>query len=193
MDKLNITTQELQRVQQQIQAYLQQHWQLFLAEGILFILLGVSAIAIPQLFSIATILFLGWIFLFGGLVHIFRAIRFSAMPGFGLWVFIGVLQVILGYWFISQPISGVFTITLLMTLFFAFEGIAKILFALMMRPLANWGFMFFSGVTALVFALVIWMSWPESAEWVLGLFLGINMLLLGWSIVKITLHHKEPL
>jgi uncharacterized membrane protein HdeD (DUF308 family) len=191
MHKLPITDLEIQHVQQQILRYLQQHWQLFLAEGVIFMLLGIAAIAIPQLFSVAIILFLGWIFLFGGLVHIARAIKFSAMPGFGLWLFIGVLQLILGYWFITQPMSGVFTVTLLMTLFFAFEGIAKISFAFMMRPLANWGFMLFSGFTALVFALVIWIGWPGSAEWLLGLFLGINMLLLGWSMVKMSLHHKE--
>jgi len=61
---------------------------------------------------------------------------------------------------------------------------------LMMRPLANWGFILFSGVTALVFALIIWISWSESAHWLLGLFLGINMVFLGWSLVKISLHHK---
>ncbi|MEQ1637226.1 MAG: DUF308 domain-containing protein [Methylococcales bacterium] len=172
-------------------AYLQKHWQLFLAEGVIFMLLGIAAIAIPQLFSVAIILFLGWIFLFGGFVHIARAIKFSAMPGFSLWLFIGALQVILGYWFLTQPLSGVFTVTLLMTLFFAFEGIAKISLALMMRPLANWGFILFSGATALIFALVIWLGWPGTAEWLLGLFLGINMLLLGWSMVKISLHHKD--
>jgi len=59
-----------------------------------------------------------------------------------------------------------------------------------MRPLANWGFILFSGITALVFALIIWISWSESAQWLLGLFLGINMVFLGWSLVKISLHHK---
>ncbi|MCX7089543.1 MAG: DUF308 domain-containing protein [Methylococcales bacterium] len=191
MNKITISSLEIQHVQQQIQEYLQKHWRLFLAEGILFMLLGLAAIAIPQLFSVAIILFLGWIFLFGGVAQIARAIKFSAMPGFGLWLFIGVIQAILGYWFIAQPISGIFTVTLLMTLFFAFEGMAKISLALMMRPLANWGFILFSGCTALIFSLVIWMGWPGTAEWLLGLFLGINMLLLGWSMVNISLHHKD--
>jgi len=79
----------------------------------------------------------------------------------------------------------------MMALFFAFEGIAKISLALMMRPLTHWGFMLFSGITALVFALIIAVSWSETAHWLLGLFLGINMIFLGWSLVKMSLHHKS--
>jgi len=79
----------------------------------------------------------------------------------------------------------------LMALFFAFEGIAKISLAFMMRPLANWGLMLFSGITALVFALIISISWAETSQWLLGLLLGINMIFLGWSLVQISLHHKE--
>jgi uncharacterized membrane protein HdeD (DUF308 family) len=191
MNKIPSTGFDIQHLQQQIRDNLQKHWPLFLAEGIIFMLLGLAAIAIPHLFSVAIILFLGWILLFAGLVHIIRAIRFSAMPGFGLWLFIGALQLILGYWFLARPISGMLTVTMVMTLFFAFEGFAKIAFAFMMRPIPNWGFMLFSGSTALLFALVIWMGWPETAEWILGLMLGINMILLGWSMVNISLQHKE--
>ncbi len=187
IDDINI---EIQHMQQQIQNYLQTHWRLFLAEGIFFIFLGLCAIVVPQLFTVATVIFLGWILLFGGIVHVSRAFMFSGMPGFGWWLFMGILQVIIGYLFITKPVAGAVTLTMLLTVFFAMEGVAKISLALMMRPLANWGLILFSGVTALVFALIIWISWSESAQWLLGLFLGINMVFLGWSMVKISLHHK---
>jgi uncharacterized membrane protein HdeD (DUF308 family) len=191
MSKIESNTIEIKQMQQKMQDYFQTHWKLFLAEGILFIILGLCAVVIPQFFSVAIVVFLGWIILFGGVAHIGRALMFSEMPGFGLWLFMGILQVVVGYLFITEPAAGVLTLTVLMTLFFALEGIAKISLAFMMRPLANWGFILFSGITALVFAIIIWVSWSESAHWLLGLFLGINMIFLGWSLVKISLHHKE--
>jgi len=190
MSKIDDVNIEIQQMQQQMQAYLQMHWRLFLAEGVFFIFLGLCAMLVPQFFTVAIVVFLGWILLFGGIVHVSRAFVFDNMPGFGWWMFMGILQIIVGYLFITKPVAGALTLTMLMTVFFAMEGIAKISLALMMRPLANWGFILFSGVTALVFALIIWISWSESAHWLLGLFLGINMVFLGWSLVKISLHHK---
>lgn len=191
MSKIEDIDIEIKQMQQQMLNYLQTHWKLFLAEGIFFIILGLCAVVIPQFFSVAIVVFLGWIILFGGAAHIGRAFMFSDMPGFGLWLFMGILQGVVGYLFITEPAAGVLTLTMLMTLFFALEGITKISLAFMMRPLANWGFILFSGITALVFALIIWISWSETAHWLLGLFLGINMIFLGWSLVKISLHHKE--
>ncbi|MDO9170020.1 MAG: HdeD family acid-resistance protein [Methylobacter sp.] len=190
MRKIDDITIELQHMQQQMLAYLQLHWRLFLAEGVFFIILGLCAVVVPQFFTVAIVVFLGWILLFGGIVHVSRAFVFQQMPGFGWWLFMGILQVIVGFLFIAKPVTGALTLTMLITLFFALEGMAKISVALMMRPLANWGFILFSGATALVFALIIWISWSESAQWLLGLFLGINMVFLGWSLVKISLHHK---
>ncbi|WP_333876499.1 HdeD family acid-resistance protein [Methylobacter sp.] len=190
MNKIDDINIEIQHIQQQMQSYLQTHWRLFLAEGAFFIFLGICAIVIPQLFTVATVIFLGWLLLFGGIVHISRAFFVSNMPGFGWWLFMGFLQAIIGYLFITKPVAGAITLTMLLTIFFALEGVAKISLAFMMRPLANWGFILFSGITALVFALVIWMSWAESAHWLLGLLLGINMVFLGWSMVQISLHHK---
>ena len=57
--------------------------------------------------------------------------------------------------------------------------------------MAHWGFVLFSGITPLVLALIIWSGWPQTADWLLGLFLGINLLFAGWSLVKISLHHKD--
>jgi len=190
MNKIDDANTEIQHIQQQMQDYLQAHWRLFLAEGIFFIFLGLCAILIPQFFTVAIVVFLGWILLLGGAVHVGRSFIFVNMPGFGWWVFMGMLQVAIGYLFITKPVAGALTLTMLMTLFFALEGVAKISLAFMMRPLANWKFILFSGVTALAFALIIWLSWSESAHWLLGLFLGINMVFMGWSLVKISLHHK---
>jgi len=182
---------EIKNIQQQMQHYFQTHWKLFFAEGVFLIILGAIAILVPHFFTVAIVVSLGWILLFGGIFLLTRAVFFIRMPGSGLWLFMGLLQLVIGYLFLAQPLGGVLTLTLLMTLFFALEGIAKISFALMMRPLNHWGLVLFSGVTALILALVVWIGWPGTAEWLLGLFFGINLLFGGWSLVNISLRYKN--
>ena len=191
MIKIDSNSIEIKQIQQQMLAYFKSHWQWFLAEGIVLIILGFIAILVPHFFTVAIVVSLGWILLFGGTFLIVRALSLFRMPGFGLWLFMGLLQFIIGYLFLAQPLEGILTLTMLMTLFFALEGVAKISFALMMRPLAHWGTVLFSGLTALFLALVVWMSWPGAAEWLLGLLFGINMLFGGWSLVNISLRYKS--
>jgi uncharacterized membrane protein HdeD (DUF308 family) len=73
---------EIRDIQQQLLDYLRRHWQLFLAEGLFFIVLGLCAVAVSHFFTVAIVVFLGWLMLFGGLVHVGRTLVFSMMPGF---------------------------------------------------------------------------------------------------------------
>ncbi|MCK4841028.1 MAG: DUF308 domain-containing protein [Methylococcales bacterium] len=185
-----IITVDLQKMQQTIIEYLQKHWKLFFAEGVFFVILGTLAIIVPHIFTLGIIIFLGWLLLLGGIFQIIRAVNIINMPGFSLWFAIGLLQTIIGYFLVTEPAQGSLTITLLLTVFFAIEGLTKIYFALMMRSLPKWGWVFFSGITALFLAIVVWLGWPQTGLWVLGLLLGINMIFLGWSLIQISLHHK---
>ena len=191
MIKIESNTIEIKQIQQKMQHYFHTHWKLFLAEGILLIILGIIAVLVPHFFTVAIVVSLGWILLFGGIFLISRALLFFRMPGFGWWLFMGILQLLIGYLFLVQPLEGILTLTMLMTLFFALEGLAKISFALMMRPLAHWGYVLFSGLTALILAVVVWMGWPGTADWLLGLFFGINLFFGGWSLVNISLRYKD--
>ena len=183
-------TIDLEQIQQSMLIYLKKHWKIFFAEGIFFVFLGTLAIIVPHVFTMGITLFLGWLLLLGGIAQIIRAVSILNMPGFSLWFFIGLLQAAIGYFLVSEPAQGSLTLTMLITLFFAMEGIAKIYFAFMMRPLAHWGWVLFSGLTALILAVVVWAGWPGTGSWVLGLLLGINMVFLGWSLIKISLHNK---
>jgi uncharacterized membrane protein HdeD (DUF308 family) len=169
MIKIESSTIEIKQIQQKMQHYFHTHWKLFMAEGIFLIILGIIAILAPHFFTVAIVVSLGWILLFGGIFLIARVLLFSRMPGFGLWLFMGILQLLIGYLFLSQPLEGIMTLTMLMTLFFALEGLAKISFALMMRPLAHWGYVLFSGLTALILAVVVWIGWPGNSRLVIGL------------------------
>jgi uncharacterized membrane protein HdeD (DUF308 family) len=190
MDNTDNIITDLQNAQHQLLDYMQNHWRLFLWEGLLFILLGFAAIIIPQFFSAFISIFLGWLILIGGVTHISRALFLPKMPGFASWLGLGILQLLVGFLLIADPVAGVLTITMMITLFFALEGIIKIYMALAMRPLAHWDYVLASGVTAVVLAAMILVFWAAIPQWVLGLFIGINMLVLGVAMVKISFKHK---
>jgi uncharacterized membrane protein HdeD (DUF308 family) len=182
---------ELKHAQRQTLVYMQKHWRLFFAEGIFFILLGIAAIVIPQVISVVIVIFLGWLIVLGGAFQVSRALFIRTMPGFWLWLCLGILQVLVGILLIADPIAGVLTLTMMMALFFGLEGIIKIILAFMIRPTPQWKFILFSGATALFFAGIILAFWTETEHWLFGLFLGINMVILGWSMVKMSLSHKD--
>ena len=90
MNNLDSTMMDVKQIQHKMQAYFQTHWKLFLAEGILLIILGVIAIMAPHFFTVAIVVSIGWILLFSGIFIICRALFFSQMPGFGLWLFMAL-------------------------------------------------------------------------------------------------------
>jgi uncharacterized membrane protein HdeD (DUF308 family) len=179
------------QLEERILKYLDNHWKFFLAEGFVFIILGIAAITLPHIFTVGVALFFGWLLLIGGLIQIVRALSFYGMPGFRGWLFLGFLQSIIGYLLVVHPWEGVLTLTLLFTLLFALEGLGKLMLAFRMRPFFNWGWVLFSGITSLLFAIVVWIGWPGTAQWILGLFLGINMLMIGFTLVRISLAHAD--
>lgn len=110
------------------------------------------------------------------------------MPGFGWSMLTALLSVALGVILILRPLAGVLTLTMVLVAFFIVEGIASILGAIEHRQhLRSWGWVLFSGIVDLFLAYLIWAGWPSSADWAIGLLVGINMLFLGLSLVMTAL------
>jgi len=181
---------ELNQIQNNMHKFLQQHWKWFTTEGLFLIIIGSTAIIVPNVFTLGIILFLGWLLIICGILQTFRVISTSNMPGSRLWLFSGILQIVIGYFFVADPLEGRMTLALLLSLFFAMDGVAKLYLALMFRPLARWGWMIFSGLASLLMAVIVWAGWPETAIWVPGLLLGINLIFTGWALLSISLQHK---
>lgn len=162
---------------------LQNNRNLLIFEGILFSVLGFLAVALPGISTLSTELFIGWLFIFAGCIQLYRTISARHAPGFIGSFLTGILYFIFGILLILFPVSGIFSLTILLTFFFIAEGIAKIILGLQLRPLHRWGWFFLNGVLSLVMAYIIWMGWPGSAFWVLGLLVGINMIFFGMSLI----------
>lgn len=175
-----------------IQSIVGKHWKLFLAEGIVLVLLGIGAIIVPQIAGLTITLLLGWLFLTGGIFGLVVTYWAKDMPGFWWSLFSAALSVMAGLILITRPMQGLFTLTVVLTAFFVLEGIASIMFALdHKRELSGrWGWVVAAGVFDLLIAVMIFTGLPGSADWAIGLLVGINMVFGGSSLIGMALAAK---
>jgi uncharacterized membrane protein HdeD (DUF308 family) len=183
---------ELDEVRRRLTAAMHAHWKLFLAEGILMLVLGLLAIAVPEVASLAITILIGWLFFIGGIFRTLSVLRHRHMPGFWWSLLTAVLAIALGLILLLRPIAGVLTLTLALIVFFVVEGISAILLAIEhRRHLPSWGWILLSGLVDLLLACLIWDGWPSSAGWAIGLLVGINMVFVGISLIMTALAARK--
>ena len=160
------------------------HWKLFLLQGILMLLLGLLAMALPNVSTLEIEQLVGWLFILGGLIRTASLIRKHHLPAFWWSLSSSVIAMVLGVLLVRNPMRGVITLAFVMTTLFVIEGIAAIFIAFEFRSyLRNWIWTLFGGVVTLMLAALIWEGWPNTATWVIGLYVGINMVFLGASLI----------
>jgi uncharacterized membrane protein HdeD (DUF308 family) len=167
--------------------FIAEKWGWFLALGIVLIVIGFAAIAFPFLSTIAAKIMLGWLFLIGGVMLILHAFSAQAWHGFPWNLLIGILYVVAGGYLAFFPLMGLLTLAILLVILFLAEGVFEIIMAFRVRPHEGWGWLFLSGIAALAVGVLIALQLPSSADWALGLLVGINLVFSGWSYIFLAL------
>jgi uncharacterized membrane protein HdeD (DUF308 family) len=182
------------RLRGRITTSMQEHWVLFLVEGIILVILGLAAIIVPPLATLAVAIFLGWLFLISGIVGLVTTFWMRHAPGFWWSLLSAVLGIVAGIVLIGWPVSGAISLTLVLIVFFIVEGVASVMFALEHRRelSGRWGWMLASGIVDLILAAIIFAGLPLSAAWALGLLVGINLVFGGSALIAMALHARSP-
>jgi uncharacterized membrane protein HdeD (DUF308 family) len=190
---MSINPSDIERAKGAVAAAFHEHWRLFLAEGIILVLLGALAVIIPPIATLAVEIIVGWLFLASGIVGLATTYMMRAAPGFWWSLFSAVLALAAGIALIGWPTSGVMSLTLLLIVFFIMEGVATIMYALEHRAETSgrWALMLLSGIVDLVLAAIIYAGLPGTAAWAIGLLVGINMLFGGSAIIAMALHARH--
>jgi uncharacterized membrane protein HdeD (DUF308 family) len=157
-----------------------------LAIGILLATLGTIAIFAGVAATVATVMVFGWLLLFAGLAQLFHAFSHRDWHGFLLDLLLGVLYTVTGVLLLASPIGGAETLTLLMAAFFLVSGLFR-LGAAFGGGLPHAGSVALSGAINVALGLLIYVQWPASGLWVIGLFVGIDLVFSGWSLVALGL------
>jgi len=155
-----------------------------LIAGLLLMGLGVAGVALPQLMSLLTAAFAGWILLLAGFV-----ITYLTWQGFGgsgalRWLKPFVL-VATGLLILVYPIAGAAAFGLMLAVYFMFDGFANAGMALEMRPTRGWIWMLFNAILSFALSLFIMAGWPDSSFWIVGIYVGVSLFFDGLALLAI--------
>jgi uncharacterized membrane protein HdeD (DUF308 family) len=184
---------DLDRLQSAVANSLHMHWRLFLTEGIVLLVLGVIAIVVPPIATIAVEILIGWLLLVSGVVGLIATLRARSAPGFGWSLVSAILGIAAGIVLLGWPLSGALSLTMILTVFLVLEGVVSILYALEHKReiSGRWGAMLFSGIVDLLLAGIIFAGLPGTAAWAIGLLVGINLVFGGSALIAMALHARS--
>jgi uncharacterized membrane protein HdeD (DUF308 family) len=190
---MTISEPDRERIQRAVATSLHEHWVLFLVEGLVLVVLGLLAIVLPPIATLAVEILFGWLFLISGIMGLITTFWMRQAPGFWWALLSAVLGIAAGIVLLAWPLSGVLSLTLVLILFFAIEGIASIMYALEhKRELSGrWFWMLASGIIDLILAAIILAGLPGTAAWAIGLLVGINMIFGGSALIAMALHARD--
>jgi uncharacterized membrane protein HdeD (DUF308 family) len=182
-------SQDFERLQLKVSTAVREHWKAFLFEGIVLVILGLAAIVVPPLASLAVTIFLGWLFLAGGIVGLAVTFWARQMPGFWWSLLSAVLALVAAFVLLAQPSKGVLTLTIVVGAYLLAEGAVTIMYALEHRRELSqrWGWMLTAGLMDIIIAGIIIAGLPGSAAWAIGLLLGLNLIFGGATLISMAL------
>lgn len=165
---------------------LRRGWGWYLALGIVLAVLGVLALGSTLATTMISIMALGWALVIGGVLQLGHAFWRRKWSGFFLDLAAGALYAVVGVMTVAHPAGSAIALTLLIAALLFVSGVFRIATALSTRY-PNRGWLVVHGILSIVLGAIIWAQWPVSGLWVLGLFVGIELVLSGATLVALAL------
>jgi len=163
------------------------------ALGIIYVTAGFVALGSVVLATVATVFVVGIMMLIAGVAEVINAFQIKTWGGFLLWLLLGVLYIVAGFVTFENPLLAAAFLTLLLGFSLVASGIMRIVLAFNMREGMPWIWVALSGAVTLLLGLVILVHWPISGLYILGLFLGIDLIFAGTSWIGVGLGLRQTL
>ncbi|MDR3492398.1 MAG: DUF308 domain-containing protein [Gammaproteobacteria bacterium] len=161
-----------------------QNWKKFLLWGIALVILGAFAISASFFTTLMTVVFIGVIIFMAGVVVVIDAVTFwhKSVSGFFFHALMGILYLVVGITLIVNPLEGSVSLTFLLGILYLTLGIFRLVYSLTHRTL-QWGWSVFNALISLLLGVLILANWPASSLYIIGLFVGIDLLFSGWVYI----------
>ena len=166
-------------------------WSWLMTLGVIMLILGVLAIIFPAATSVSITIILGILLIVAGAGRVVSMFSSTGWGDFLLKLLAAVIYLAAGILIVANPFSGTFTLTLLLGIFFFAQGIANILIAVFTTGSRGWGWMLVNGIISLILGALIWGGLPSSANWAIGLLVGIWLIFDGWALVMLATAKHE--
>lgn len=173
-------------------ATLRRNWGWVLALGVALTFVGGLAIAYPVAATVTTVELFGILLVLGGAVEVAGGLWAGRRNGFLLHILCGLLSAFLGIAILDRPLLGAAGYTLVLAVFFVASGLTRVVFALS-RRFSGWGWVLLNGVIGVALGGAIWRELPEAALWVIGTFVGIDLVFNGLSWVMVAVAARRVL
>ena len=166
---------------------IQQGRKWFMTLGIILVLVGSCAVLFPVLFTLAIETFIGAVILFSGVLQVTHAVLSRRYGNFTMRLLSGLIPVLIGLLLLVYPVKVMALLTFILAVFFMLEGVARIVLSWQMRPLSCWYWPLIGGAVSLLLGLLIFSQWPRDVLWILGLFIGIDIVFAGWTFIMLAM------
>jgi uncharacterized membrane protein HdeD (DUF308 family) len=149
------------------------------ALGVVYVIAGFIALGSMVLATVASVLVVGVMMIIAGVAEVFNAFQIKSWGKFLFWALLGVLYIIAGFITFENPLFAAVVLTLMLGAFLVASGVLRIFLAFNMKREAPWIWVALSGVITLLLGLLILARWPVNSVYILGLFLGIDLIMAG--------------
>jgi len=158
-----------------------------IAISVLMIIAGILAILLPLEAGIAINIFVGWMLIFAAAAHLVYAWSTRGTGGVIWKVLLGILYGAIGFYLLEHPARGLATLTLVLAYYLLIEGVMEIILFFQHRaaPGATWFLL--DGIITLILGFLVWRTWPNSTEWVIGTLVGLSILFSGTTRLMLSL------
>ena len=176
---------QIENIQSQLVEGIKQNSGWAIAIGVLSVIMGLLAIMAPGIAGLSVTIVVGALLSVSGVSQLIFAFKTGSI-GKGLLTFVlGVLAIGVGLYMMFNPGMALLTLTLLLAVYFFVSGISEIIGAFKMKPVKGWVWASISGVASLVLGVMIWLQFPASGEWAVGILTGIRMIFGGMWLTAI--------
>ena len=172
---------------------LRKHWIFAVVMGILLIVVGALALGVSATVSLASMVFIGWLMIIGGVIQGIHAFSRERHHHTLLKIVLATLYVIVGILMLANPVAAEFALTLLLIAFFLVAGVSRIA-AAVREPMENRWSVLVGGIVSLFLGILLWAGWPITGLFAIGVFVGVDLILEGWTLLMlaIAVRHIMP-
>jgi uncharacterized membrane protein HdeD (DUF308 family) len=175
-------------------APLRAKWGWIVALGVVYVIAGFIALGSVALATVASVLVVGVMMIVAGVAEVINAFQIKTWGKFLLWALLGVLYIVAGFVTFENPLLAAVLLTLLLGASLVASGIMRLILAFSMKREMPWIWVALSGVITLLLGVLILARWPINSVYILGLFLGIDLVMAGASWIGLGFGlHRAPI
>jgi len=164
-----------------------------IALSIALIILGILAMLLPAIPSVAVALIVGWLLLFNGIVQVAHAFQSTGIGNIAWKLAVSACYLVAGSILVLRPLAGLAGLTLTAAVFFFALGVVDLVSYFSMRRTGMSAWMLLDGIVMLILGLMIWRRWPSNSLWFIGSLVGVGMLMTGITRLMMTLAARKLL